>query len=190
MSVALHAGVFGIFEASPGTVSGKMLDGEALPSSVVSVILTGFELPAMPAYPRIANAAATQLPANSFPQGAIVEAAFAGEAPDLPVFTLSEPYYFPSADLTERPGVLLDIFPDMAILVPDVEPQPAILRLFIDEEGRVDKAALEDSKLSEQAQQFIVKAFTKLKFKPGRIGDMPVKSQMKIEVALESASNS
>jgi hypothetical protein len=109
----------------------------------------------------------------------------------LSVIAMPEVHYFHLQELTDKPQVVHDVFPDLVLILPDMEPQPAQLRLFINETGDVDKVEIEEApRLSSQARDFLISAFTTVKFQPGRIGDMPVKSQLKIEVNLESAAHS
>ncbi len=104
-----------------------------------------------------------------------------------PIVTLPEPYYFQVNELTERPNVLLDISPDLAFFLPNGLSQVAILRLLINEYGDIDQVAIENSVLSAQTQDLVRDAFAKIKFSPGKINEVPVKSQLKIEVILEGA---
>lgn len=61
----------------------------------------------------------------------------------------------------------------------------AVLYLFINEEGSIDNIDVDVSFLPEDAQDILIKAFAKLKFNPGEIDGLPVKSQLMIEVDLE-----
>jgi hypothetical protein len=45
------------------------------------------------------------------------------------------------------------------------------------------------SGVPEAAAQSIIEAFRKVRFHPGEIGGIPVKSQVRIEVTLEQASS-
>jgi len=96
-----------------------------------------------------------------------------------------DPHYYRSNELTEKPRLLQDIAPDQVLVLPDIFPQPVVVHLLINELGDIDKVIVEESFLSEQARRLVIEAFTKIKFDPGRLGDMPVKSQLRIEVTLE-----
>lgn len=104
----------------------------------------------------------------------------------LPVLTPTEARYFEPDELTEKPHVLRDSTPDQAIVLPDIFPQPAIVHLLINEQGDIDKVMIDESFLSDEAKRFVIEAFAKTKFYPGKLGDMPVKSQLKIEVRLDN----
>jgi len=105
--------------------------------------------------------------------------------PILPVLMSPDPHYYRSNELTEKPRLLQDIAPDQVLVLPDIFPQPVVVHLLINELGDIDKVIVEESFLSEQARRLVIEAFTKIKFDPGRLGDMPVKSQLRIEVTLE-----
>jgi hypothetical protein len=108
---------------------------------------------------------------------------------DSSIFTIvaqPEPYYFRANELTEKPRVLLDISPDLSLSLPNGLSQLAVLRLLINERGDIDQVVIEDSALPEEAQHLVLDAFARTKFQPGKIGDIPVKSELRIEVMLEN----
>ncbi|QAU33794.1 hypothetical protein [Janthinobacterium sp. 17J80-10] len=108
-------------------------------------------------------------------------------SPLLPAVLPMPARYFEPKDLTEKPRVSQDNPAGLSLLVPDISPQPAIVRLLINEQGEVDRVEVENSQLSEQAERFVIDAFAKIRFTPGKVGDLPVKSLLRIEVTLESA---
>jgi len=108
----------------------------------------------------------------------------------LPALPLPEARYFLVGELTEKPFVVQDISPDMVIVLPDMFLPPAIVQLLISERGEVDKVVMEDDELPEEAQRFVMEAFSKVKFRPGRVGELPVKSRLSIEVTFENAARS
>ncbi len=93
-------------------------------------------------------------------------------------------YYFESRELTKKPLVAVDIPADFLLQVPDAPEQPAVLRLLIGEYGDVDQVIAEDVSLPERARDALVDAFKSIKFHPGEIDGIPVKSQLKITVRL------
>ncbi len=109
----------------------------------------------------------------------------AGESALLPVPSLPGAHYFGANELTEKPHVLRDIAPDQLRVLPDVVARPARARLLINELGGIDKVVIEDAFLSEQAARFVIDALEQIRFYPGKLGDMPVKSQLRIEVVLQ-----
>lgn len=99
--------------------------------------------------------------------------------------TLPEPRYYLLRELSVRPAVLDDATTRLAF--EGVPAQTVILRLFINEEGGIDRVAAEQSVLPEMHAQRLIEAFAQARFLPGQIDGAPVKSQMRIEVRLESA---
>jgi hypothetical protein len=109
------------------------------------------------------------------------------DAAILPIMAMTEPYYFHADELTEKPHLLQDIPPDKISVLPDISPRPAVARLLINEQGDIDKVVIEDSALSEKAKQFVIDSFSNVKFQPGKLGNMPVPSELRIEILLQNA---
>lgn len=101
------------------------------------------------------------------------------------LLSLPEPRYFPANELSEGTSVLQDIPPEKTIALPDAPLQPARIKLLINEQGDIDKIVFEDSLLSDEARHFVQDSFATVKFKPGKIGDLAVKTQLRVEVTLE-----
>jgi hypothetical protein len=93
--------------------------------------------------------------------------------------------YFPANALTQKPLVAVDVSPDLMVIVPGVPPQAAVLRLLINEYGDVDSVVVENSLLPDVAQKKVTEAFSQLRFHPGEIRGVQVKSQLRIEVLLK-----
>lgn len=107
----------------------------------------------------------------------------------LPVKVQTEPHYFRGSELTQKP-VFFDGVPDSLYLtVPGEASQTAVLKLLINERGEVDRVLVDDSGLSIEAEKLLIEVFSRAKFYPGKIGESPVKSQLKIETVLESVVN-
>lgn len=102
-----------------------------------------------------------------------------------PISRSNKEKYFRMSELTEKPLVLEDIPPDLGGLLPDVEPQTATIRLLISAAGHVDRVLLDDSALPNFAEHIIQEVFSKVKFRPGKIDGVAVKSELKIEVMIE-----
>jgi hypothetical protein len=96
-----------------------------------------------------------------------------------------EPYYFPTNALAEKPQVTIDVPPMLATPLPNESPDPAILRLRINELGMIDEVVIEKSSLSEPARRLITEAFGRMRFEPGKIDGKAVKSELRIEIRLE-----
>lgn len=103
-------------------------------------------------------------------------------APLLPLMTSPEPHYFRTSQLSQKPLVLRDASADLILVLPELPDDVAILRLFINDGGGIDRVVVEESRLPESAEQRIVDAFSKLSFQPGKIGRVAVRSQLRIEV--------
>lgn len=114
--------------------------------------------------------------------GAIIQPA---QQPFLSVASLVEPHYFRSSELTQKPMVVRDIPRDMMLVLPELPQRAAVLRLFISDQGEIDKLVIEDSHLPEAAEQKVEEAFSRMKFQPGRIGRIAVRSQLRIEIRTE-----
>lgn len=104
----------------------------------------------------------------------------------LPVARPSEPYYFSMSELSQMPQVMLDLSPSLAFSLPNALAQLAVLKLLINEQGEIDQVLVDDSPLSETEQRLVIDTFLKTKFQPGKINEVPVKSQLKIEVRLDA----
>jgi hypothetical protein len=106
----------------------------------------------------------------------------------VPLISISspiEPYYFRIKELTERPQVLQDVSPQISVNDINVAPQKVVLRLLINEFGMVDRVNVERPPLPKADEQILVAPFYRMEFKPGWIGEYPVKSQLMIEVELQ-----
>lgn len=94
-------------------------------------------------------------------------------------------YYLPQ-ELSARPTVREDSPPPQAYPLPDVQPQPVVVHLYINERGEVDDIILENSFLSDAAKQTIRDTFSAMRFHPGLIGAYPVRSAITVQVQLDS----
>lgn len=90
------------------------------------------------------------------------------------------------SELTEKPALIDDPVANLVVRIPGLPPQPVILRLLISEEGEVDRIVVEDSFLAEGIEREVTDAFAKLRFQPGKIGRIAVRSQLRIEARLET----
>lgn len=98
----------------------------------------------------------------------------------------SGPHYFRLRELTQPPELLRDAAADLVLRIPGLPPQPVILRLLISDEGNVDRVVIEDSYLAKDVERQVTEAFSNMKFSPGRIGRVAVRSQMRVEARLET----
>lgn len=108
--------------------------------------------------------------------------------PLLTVARKSETHYFRTKEVTEKPLVIQDHVSNLSLYLPGVPSQIAEMRLFINEYGDVDRVKIERSALPEEVENLIIEALSKTKFKAGKIDQTAVKTQLKIEIAIESAA--
>jgi hypothetical protein len=97
-----------------------------------------------------------------------------------------EPRYFRPSELTRKPRILEEVSLAFPTSVGSVVAGKMILRLLIGESGRVDKVIVEQTELPESFQASAINSFSQATFLPGTIEDVPVKSQMRIEVSYET----
>lgn len=94
-------------------------------------------------------------------------------------------YYYPVKDLTQKPVLPEEMTPDL-VLVPNKDfPQPLIVSLLINERGEIDQLVF-PPKLPEAVQQQINTVFAQLKFVPGSIAGVLVKSRLDVQIMVET----
>jgi len=102
----------------------------------------------------------------------------------IPVMS-TEPYYFKSDELTHPPIVLQDVLSSKNPIFASIINKYLILKLLVNEYGDIDRVLIEDSLISEEVEIIVMNEFLKIKFYPGTINDIPVKSQLTIEVTFD-----
>ena len=70
------------------------------------------------------------------------------------------------------------------MIVPGITPQTISLQVWISDEGMVDRIVL-DTPLSDAEHEKLLAAFAKVRFTPGRLGHIAVRSQKRMEIALD-----
>lgn len=105
----------------------------------------------------------------------------------LPLISPVKSHYFSAKELTRKPLIARDIPSDTLLVAPDVPEQAATLRIQVNEYGDVDKVIVETSLLPQAAQKRVVEEFEKVKFHPGEINGVAVKSELIIEIMLEKS---
>lgn len=106
------------------------------------------------------------------------------ETPIIVISGKSEAHYFQPIELSEKPQLVSNDYSSMLLALPGVPAQSAVLRLLINENGDIDHVTIDETFLSESAARVVKDAFLKIKFYPGKIGNIPVKSQLRILVEL------
>ncbi len=165
-----------------GNVQAEGTGRQQMPDAQTTVRLFNPGNTGMPSLPMPAGAAARKnaTMAAEATHGLPAESALVEIAKPL------EPYYFRTSELTAKPFVLQDI--PVELNLPDVPPQRAAFRLFLNEYGDVDRVLVETSGLSEWGERFLTDVFYGTKFYPGKIDGIPVKSQIRIEMSIEEAA--
>jgi len=98
-------------------------------------------------------------------------------------------YYFKAWELSAQPLVLSDSSADQVRELSESAPEPLIAHLLINEDGTIDQIVFEPTSLSDEAKQFVIDAFSKTRFSPGKLGDQPVKTDLTIEIRLDVVPN-
>ena len=82
-----------------------------------------------------------------------------------------------------------DVIPDLhGLALPRGPEQSAVLRLLINELGEIDQVDVLRSELDERVMSAAIAAYSRLRFRPGRIDGLNVKSRLDIEVRLEGVA--
>lgn len=92
------------------------------------------------------------------------------------------PYYYPPAEVTQRPHVASPI--DTSVVDDEEGSGKAILVLYINEQGKVDKVETESTHLSERLNALVAQQFGSARFLPAEKDGQPVKSRLRIEVTI------
>lgn len=109
----------------------------------------------------------------------------------LPVVDVVKQHYFRVKELTQKPTVIgeLQTYITIKDTSNDFSVNSTILRLFINEDGEVDEVRTEATGLSSETIAELTEIFKKAKFTSGKINNVAVKSQLRIEVTLDYAFN-
>jgi hypothetical protein len=102
-----------------------------------------------------------------------------GSAPDE-----REKHYFGAGAMTQQPEVAAGMVAGRLLVVPGITPQTVSLQVWISDEGRVERIAL-DSPMSDKEEQMLLAAFAGVKFQPGRIGRIAVRGHLAMRVMLD-----
>lgn len=188
LSIAAHSILGIVFGFGSGSQSGDVAR-QLLPTALLTVELKKPERTLFRPDPAIFrnNHLDKRLPDRSLDSSMAV-ARPTEKNPVIVISKESEPYYFRMDQLTDKPFVLRDIPPDLGSELFGVPPQSTVLRLLINEYGDIDQVMAETYDLPEQVRNLLIQAFSKAKFSPGKISGAPVKSQLQIRIAIESAA--
>lgn len=194
VSLLVHVLALGIPAGRVSTGAGKSeAMGRAGPWTVAPLTVDlgprALELPSLPA-PAGATMAAPRTTASLVEQHATGrgnrgdEARIPDELASPPAPTLGMPaaQYYPPSELTRRPRILRDVDPYLGDLKYAPGSGKAVIVLWINEQGSVDRVKAEESTLPERFEAEIVSQFGRSRFEPAARDGLPAKSLLKIEV--------
>lgn len=194
LSVAVHLGLGSVVGISTRSNSGLGVSQK----NVASYLSVSLVHPERESDSTLGSRSKVDGPAEKAPSMPVRESAPVQERDNLPpsenepLLAVSwhlKPHYFLVSELNERPLVSEDHASTLSLYLPGISPQIARMRLFINEYGDVDRVELEKSELPEEAERLITEAFSRTKFHAGKIDGVSVKTQIKIEVAVEDLSS-
>lgn len=99
-----------------------------------------------------------------------------------PLFTLPDVAYHGWKDLSRRPQALQDIPLEPGELKTRRESGKLVLKLWISEQGAVDRVEVERNELPPDYAAVVSKEFLAARFQPGEIDGKPVKALMRVAV--------
>ena len=91
--------------------------------------------------------------------------------------------YLPASRLTEPPQVIRDIDPEWRL--PGIQLPVLVGMLLINEYGDVDRVLLDEQTLSPMLVEDIQSRFLAMRFSPGRLQGISVKTALRIEIRLD-----
>lgn len=98
--------------------------------------------------------------------------------------------YFKSHELTQQASLDVGLDSGDILVVPGVAPQSALVRVSIDDQGNVDSVTFEDSQLTDEEKRLVIAEFQRRKFRPGKIGRIPVRSEVTTGIKLDGEARS
>ena len=99
--------------------------------------------------------------------------------------------YYRGTELTQRPRPLAQVslsYPVSSDPADLARSGSIMLRLLIDDTGKVDQVLVEASDLPDVFQELAIQRFSQTRFSPGRIQEQAVRSQMRLEVTFQAAA--
>jgi TonB family protein len=124
--------------------------------------------------------------APEIPSPVVAEASMAPPPPEpaaMPTAVPQEPAYLPRGELTVPPRPLdaIDVpFPEDVVGLVDLKVR---VTLFIGEDGQVRRVRIDTPNVAEPFERAIRASFSAARFSPGELHEVPVRSQLRIEVA-------
>lgn len=189
LSATAHLGAGFVVAASTGLQGGAAPAGAASSKPVSITLKTADKAAEKSRSPVAKSEAPEKAPVQALEEHTALPQS-AAPTPVLAIQAPPEPHYFRVSELTEKPHVVQDIASNLMLVTPDIPAQAAVLRLFINDEGGIDKVVIEESSLPAHAQRRILDAFSGIRFQPGKIGRLSVRSQLRIQITLQDAVTS
>ncbi|MGA0612367.1 energy transducer TonB [Caldimonas sp. KR1-144] len=116
----------------------------------------------------------------------------AGEAPPAAAYAVIDaadgPDYLPRPWLSVAPTPVEPVALDYPALEGDTGWHRAVLALFIDEAGVVQRVRVEEAELPAALEEAARKAFMGARFRPGELDGVAVRSRLRVEVEFDSRS--
>lgn len=134
---------------------------------------------------KAAASAPVQTPVPGVPAATVGQIARAPQP--APAAAPSKPRYFEAGEWTDAPVITQDIAAEQMLVSPRLTASALRITLFINEQGGIDRVALEESALPEFEKQLVHAAFAGVRFKPARLRGLAVKSRLSIELTLENS---
>lgn len=142
-------------------------------------------LPAAPARMRLAAAGPFQADAAPAP-APVPRAQPQAESGGGAGSASAERHYFGAEAMTSQPEVADGLVAGKLLVVPGITPQTVALQVWISDEGRVERVAV-DSPMKLEEEQLLLAAFASVRFQPGRIGRIAVRGRLAMEIMLDYA---
>ncbi len=98
----------------------------------------------------------------------------------------AERHYFGPEAMTEQPEVADGLVAGKLLVVPGITPQTVALQVWVSDEGKVERVAV-DSPMNLEEEQLLLAAFASVRFQPGRIGRIAVRGRLAMEIMLDYA---
>lgn len=174
-SAALHGLLVGGLQQSVGTRWGGLswAHWSQIAAPIRAVLVSEPAAPAPPAAEPVA-------PYASVPSSASGETA--------PRSLLPRPHYFLTRELDVRPGIMTRTEPEYPeAAVRRFLSGRVVVRLYLDEDGEVEKVDVVNAEPPGYFEDAAVRAFLASRFSPGMKNGRPVKVQMTLEVNFDSA---
>ncbi len=132
--------------------------------------------PALPPHPTVAPLAPSAVQPDS--QASSSHTPQATPVPD------GLPYFLPH-QVTAEASVAEGLSPGNVLVIPGMRYQPAVVRLRVGSAGQAEAVEFESDELNDEERRRVVEALLKLRFVPAKIGRIPVRSELRLEITID-----